>query len=130
MLFRSIAGGTLEVLGAGDGFRTPARRAASRGEFLAVVSDEHTLSLYRGAARSPLYQLALPDTISAAPALSEDGTAYVPLAGGALLAVAAQGRIRGCEQVAHSELATPVLATDGSVVVSAREGLIAALRGD
>lgn len=126
----AIAGGTLEVLGDGSGFRTPARRAASRGEFLAVVSDERTLSLYRGALRRPLYQLVLPDTISAAPALSADGTAYVPLAGGALLAVVAQGRIRGCEQVAHSELGTPVLAADGGVLVSGREGLIAALRGE
>lgn len=126
----AVAGGTLEVLGEGGGFRTPARRAASRGEFLAVVSDERTLSLYRGAARSPLYQRVLPDAISAAPALSADGTAYVPLAGGALLAVTAEGRFRACEQVARSELATPVLAANAGVLVSAREGVIAALFGN
>jgi hypothetical protein len=126
----AVAGGTLSVLGDGDGFRMPARRAASRGEFLAVVTDERTLALHRGTARSRLYQVVLPDTVSAAPALSEDGTAYVPLAGGALLAVTAQGRIRGCEQVGHGELATPVVTADGSLLVSGRESVIAVLHGN
>ncbi len=126
----AVAGGLLEVLGDGDGFRVPARRAASHGEFLAVVADERTLSLYQGSASTPLYRVTLPDAISAAPAVSGDGSAYVPLAGGALLAVTVQGRIRGCEQLGHSELATPVLAPDGSVLVSGREGVIAALFGN
>jgi outer membrane protein assembly factor BamB len=123
----AVAGGRLEVLGDGGGFRAPAWRAASRGDFLAIVSDDRTLSLYRG---TPLYRVVLPDTISSAPAVTEDGSAYVPLAGGALVAVTAQGRIRGCEQVGHSVLATPVLAPDGSVLVSGGDGVIAALLGN
>lgn len=126
----AVAGGMLEVQGEGDGFRVPARRAASYGELLAVVTEDRTLSLYQGSSSTPLYRVTLPDVVSAAPAVSGDGSVYVPLAGGALLAVTVKGRIRGCEQVGHSELATPVLAPDRSVLVSAGDGAIAALPGN
>jgi len=126
----AIAGGRLEFLGAAAGFRPRARRAASRGEHLAVVTGERTLSLHRGSEPSAVYRVALPDAISAAPALGADGAAYVPLAGGALVALTPKGAIRGCEQVARSELAAAELASDGSVLVSGREGVIAVLHGD
>jgi hypothetical protein len=108
----AVAGGSLVVLGGPEPRALPARRAAARGDFLAVLADERTIELYQGAGRRRLYTARLPDAASAAPALDERGRAYVPL------------------QIARSPLAVPHVAADGSVLVSAREGVVAQVRAD
>jgi hypothetical protein len=126
----AVAGGRLEVLGAKKPGNIQAKRAGARGQYLGVLRDDKTLDLYRGAAHERVYSVRLPDAASGAPALDERGSAFVPLIGGALLALNPDGRIRGCEQVARSALATPVLSPSGKLLVAAREGVIAAIRAE
>ena len=128
----AIAGGELRVLSGEPASAplTPARRAASRGEWLAVLRDERTLAVYRGVRGKAVFEAVLPDAASAAPALDARGRVYVPLMGGALLVLSAAGKPVGCEQIGRSQLATPVIAADGTALVSAREGLIAAVSAE
>jgi hypothetical protein len=105
----------------------PAKRAGSLGPWLAVLSDERSLRLFKGGAAERVFSAHLPETASAAPAVDARGNVYVPLSSGALLAYAAGGAVLGCEQIARAPLATPVVAADGSVLVADREGTIAVL---
>jgi hypothetical protein len=94
---------------------------------LAVLADERTLRLYLGADATPVYSVTLPDAASGAPALDARGTAYVPLMSGAILAIARSGTTAGCEQIAGSALATPLIEPDGTVLIAARGGVVAAV---
>jgi outer membrane protein assembly factor BamB len=124
----AVAGGRLEILeGDGAAFRLPARRAAARGDRLAVLSAERTLAVYEGVAAKRVFSVTLPDAPSGSPAFDARGRLYVPLMSGALLALDSGGKPLGCEQIGRSQLATPVLTADDTVLVSAREGLIAAV---
>lgn len=125
----AIAGGELVQLGdeAGEGSALPARRAGARGELVAVLSEERTLALRRGARAERVYEVTLPGPPSAAPAVDEQGRVYVPLASGALVAYAADGQALGCEQIARSELGAPLVTPRGTLLVTAREGLVAAV---
>jgi hypothetical protein len=126
----AVAGGRLEVLGAKKPGSIQAKRAGARGQYLGVLRDDKTLELYRGPEREWIYSVRLPDAASGAPALDERGRAFVPLIGGALLALTPDGHFRGCEQVARSALGTPVLSATGKLLVTAREGVIAAIRAE
>lgn len=123
----AIAGGELRRLSqlSAPASTLPARRAGSRGQWLAVLSDERTLRLFKGASADRVFDVELPEAASGAPAVDERGTVYVPLSSGALLAYASGGAVLGCEQIARAPLATPVVAPDGSVLVADREGTIA-----
>jgi outer membrane protein assembly factor BamB len=122
----AIAGGELRRLGQA-GAPIPAKRAGSEGQWLAVLKDDRNLSLLRGSSGERVFAAYLPEAASAAPAVDERGTVYVPLASGALVAYAVTGRVRGCEQIGRDSLSTPVVAADGSVLVRDREGTIAVL---
>jgi outer membrane protein assembly factor BamB len=126
----AVANGKLELLGAGSAWQTPARRAAAHGAWLAVLADERTLSLHRGAAEKRVFTTTLPDAASAAPAIDAQGRVYVPLMSGAIVAYSATGKLAGCEQIGRSQLATPVIASDGTVLLAGRDGVIAAVSAE
>jgi outer membrane protein assembly factor BamB len=126
----AVANGELELLGAGSAWRTPARRAAAHGAWLAVLADERTLSLHRGAAEKRMFTTTLPDAASAAPAIDAQGRVYVPLMSGALVVYSAAGKLAGCEQIGRAQLATPAIASDGTVLLAGRDGVIAAVSAE
>jgi outer membrane protein assembly factor BamB len=125
----AISAGNLQGLGPSAApWRVPALRATASSDSVAVLSDERHLQLYRGATGEPLFTLALPDAASAAPEFDAKGRIFVPLRGGALLAVDLTGAPLACTQLGHSPLGTPVVdAARGRVLVTASEGILASV---
>jgi hypothetical protein len=124
----AIAGGELRVLTSGSGstFRTPALRGAGNAELLAALPDDRHVEVYRGLSGERVFALSLPDSASAAPLFDATGRLFVPLRGGALLAVSAAGTPIACARVGSSPLGLPVAdVARGRLLVTALEGVLA-----
>jgi hypothetical protein len=124
----AVAGRQVFALGAAGDWHTAGVRASGTSEWLAVLSDERHLELYRGAGHERRFTIELPDSASAAPAIDREGRTFVPLRSGVLFGVSAQGVPFGCTELASSPLGAPVVdAARSRVLVTASEGVLAAV---
>jgi hypothetical protein len=129
----AIAAGILYALGDAAGhaaspWSTLAVRAGANLELLAVLPSDSSLEVFAGGTRQRLFSRALPEAASAAPVLDAQGTTYVSLKTGALVAVARSGRLVGCAEVGRSALGPAVYDRERRrLLVTAAEGVLAAV---
>lgn len=122
----AVAGNTLRSLTGRPELRLRARSAAAAGAFLALLVDDRTLAFYDGARTAARYAVHLPSRASAPPVLDAQGTAYVPLVNGAVVAVSRSGRVLGCEQIGRGATAV-ALDASGLVLAATSEGNVAVI---
>lgn len=129
----AIAGGTLYALVEAAGhpehpWSTLAVRAGASAELLAVLPSDSSLEVFGGESRQRLFSRALPESASAAPVLDAQGTSYISLRTGALVAIARSGKLVGCAEVGRSALGAAVYDRERRrVLVTAAEGVLAAV---